>query len=83
MTSLGKIAEKDSLGFNIGIVFETGNWDDHALRTYNGLVRDSTWKYHNLFESITPKTKLGALGLQAGRLDSIRDPKTGEGAQQQ
>ena len=82
MTSLGKIAEKDSLGFNIGIVFETGNWDDHALRNITVSFAIALGNI-TTYSSLLPKNQAGRAWLAGGQTCNIRDPKTGEGAQQQ
>lgn len=52
-------------GDHVLVIHDHGNWDEQALKGYNLLIDDPTWKPRGLFEGLLAKTGKEVVGLQA------------------
>lgn len=65
MDQIGNWIETERLSERVTLVHDQGYDDSAARQAFEVLANDTSWKYHGLFESMTPQSSLGDLGLQA------------------
>jgi hypothetical protein len=68
LLSLGHVLREHCSGSEVAFVFESSQWDDHAISAYNQMVQDQRWQDRHLFQSVTALTWKDSVGLQAADL---------------
>jgi hypothetical protein len=68
MISLGHILREHCSDSQVVFVFESSQWDDHALAAYNQMVQDPRWQDRRLFQSASALTWKDSIGLQGADL---------------
>lgn len=68
MISIGYVVRKHFARDTVGIVFESGNWNKHAIDVYNQMLADKKFKDRSLFISASAFANAKCVGLQAADL---------------
>jgi hypothetical protein len=68
LLSLGHVLRAGYSDSQVAFVFESSQWEEHAILAYNQMVQDQRWQDRHLFQSVTGLTWKDSVGLEAADL---------------